>query len=209
MMKNFDAIIEKILEMLDDGREQKEILRAFPEFHKEVLEIFSIIDGAEKAKRSIVPSQELTKKILAAINPSCPFSIFKFRFAIPVGAAILAAATLVIFAGKQKPSPITKDTPKIETNGMVEVVSESAVETSPVAEVSPIAEKESERKDIAIVPFPGATADSEVIDFTVNNILAALAEEQSVQSGETNDSYFAESDPLSDDFEQLFNYNEI
>ncbi|TSD03763.1 MAG: hypothetical protein Athens071426_45 [Parcubacteria group bacterium Athens0714_26] len=65
--KNLERIFEKVLELLDSGKSQEEILNLFPESREMLKEIFFTINLFKKEGESIIPSKELFKQIIERI----------------------------------------------------------------------------------------------------------------------------------------------
>jgi len=68
--EKLEKVIEKALELLDEGKTIPEILNSFPQFEEELREIFKIIDVLSKEK--IIPQKEILEKIIAQIETEKP-----------------------------------------------------------------------------------------------------------------------------------------
>lgn len=66
---NLEKIISEALELQEKGRSIPEILSLFPEYKKELEEMFETIRVLASQKEKILPKQELLTKIISQINP--------------------------------------------------------------------------------------------------------------------------------------------
>jgi len=66
--KNLEKIMSEALELKEKGKTISEILDLYPEYKKELKEMFQIIDILSREKEKILPSKELLTKIISELT---------------------------------------------------------------------------------------------------------------------------------------------
>jgi len=158
----FEKVIEKAIELLDKGKSIPEILNSFPEFEKELKEIFEIIEILGKEK--ITPNREILERIINQIGIEkgvtkeeltryleretklkgrlslielikSGFNMAeKWKIIVPVGTLIVLAVLIFATQSSKKPTEIAGPTATPVSTG--EIARETPVfsqETPPVA----------------------------------------------------------------------------
>ncbi len=126
-----EQLMQKALEMLDQGRPRQEIKKAFPDSQKEIQSFFDTLDMINSQTRDIAADPDLLSKILAQINigqsrspaPEIkgrvnileqlinvlePIMEIKWAFVLPI--ILIAFAAIFFFTNKQN-LPIVLEQP--------------------------------------------------------------------------------------------------
>lgn len=66
--EQMEKIIMEVLELIEEGKSMQEILNSFPEYKKELEEIFKVAEILKKEKDGALPNKNLLVKILSGID---------------------------------------------------------------------------------------------------------------------------------------------